>query len=409
MRDLLSQFAISRWGFLPSPFSLYQLPEYTPLNFELNQLIKNMPRLIEQKRLREKVDQLNILYRNEEIVLANSLEEQTTILILLMLAQGYICEDKEKPVRSIPAVLGNNINRLCRHKNRYPTITYEDYVLNNWRLKNLKEGMVLDNIEPLYTFTGSKDEIWFIKIHVAIEAICGRALIAAYRAYMLADDTSQMLLSAPEEALLISYFVEVKQSLTDAINIMRRIEENCDPDYFWKSLRLYFQGWEGVAFEGLDNRQSSYHYRGPSGAQSSVVPALDAAFGIRHQFDEMYHMMLSLEFYMPSPHRAFIEFLKQSKIEKLVKLNPSKDLKSAFGEVISTIHLFRSAHLRVVETYIYKPARREGVKGLILGSGNTPASHFLGRRLLSTAEYGKRNGNVGSSQEPPPTSLRSSL
>jgi indoleamine 2,3-dioxygenase len=48
-------------------------------------------------------------------------------------------------------------------------------------------------------------------------------------------------------------------------------------------------------------------FRGETGAQSSIIPALDAALGIAHAEDMLHRYLKEMRHYMPPKHRGFIE------------------------------------------------------------------------------------------------------
>ena len=54
-------------------------------------------------------------------------------------------------------------------------------------------------------------------------------------------------------------------------------------------------------------------FRGETGAQSSIVPSLDAALGILHKDDPLRTYLVETRDYMPPKHRAFIEAIEQGR------------------------------------------------------------------------------------------------
>src|SRR5262249_39067143 len=161
----------------------------------------------------------------------------------------YVWEDVCNPATHLPPFLLTNLCKLCEKypRPRLPMLTYQDYVLNNWRLKNPEKGLTLDNIEPLFTFTGSNDEAWFITIHIVIEKICGDALFVVFQAMQCAKEGKTESLS--------QLFKTMTQALCNAIQIIKKMEEQCKPDYFYHVIRLYLNGWEHI---------KNHNYRGTS-------------------------------------------------------------------------------------------------------------------------------------------------
>lgn len=394
---------ISQRGFLPGKDPIDSIPNLSPLNMQLNDIAKNIPDLIKNHQLINKVDELNTQYAECGLLLekGNKQQENAAILFLVSIAQAYIWENNENPRNKIPRVIAKNLYNLCRSQQRFPTLTYSDYVLHNWRLIDPTKEISLDNIEPIITFTGSKDELWFIKIHVAIEAVCSKAMHAACQVFNLANDMKKnpgidLLLKEKE---LIKLLTIIENSIKDATCILQKMKDNCDPNYFFFQLRPYLSGWEkvktevvgkeeiGVHFEGVDNKDkiSTYNYKGPSGAQSSIFPALDALLGIKHEINGMYRTLLEFQEYMPKKHAAFIKLLTKSKLSHIADSNDFTDLKTARANAIHQLELFRAHHIGIVHQFIFNQAAKIGIdKDEITGTGGTPINEYLCGRYKTT-------------------------
>jgi len=411
----LFSFAIdAERGFLPKQNPLIELPPNAEWNRKFNQLAKNIPQLLKEKKLRIVVDALNqefeaavINGRSAQVTVENLAQKNAALLMLLMIAQAYLWEDaNNKPRNMLPAVLAKNIYPLCKMQQRYPTLTYADYVLNNWRLKDQTKKITLDNIEPLFTFTGSLDEAWFIKIHVAIEAVFAKALDAAQRACALADDMvlREKMALAPQqkdedEEVLTEFLTQINHSLAAATKLLQGMKTGCDPHYFWHTLRSHFNGWEkisvkvgdkeetGVRFSGVDaeSKIPAHRYIGASGAQSSSIPALDRALGVKHEMNNMFQTAQSFEHYMPLEHRAFIMSLQQNKIRKIVAASDSPKLIVALEDAVTMLQMFREGHRGgLVKRYIFDPAEEQGIsREQITGTGGT-VEEYLQTRSYNT-------------------------
>lgn len=394
---------ISNQGFLPSKPPLISLPESSELNIRLNEIIKNLPILLRDKKLRSVIDQLDLTFHDEMVSLEKDNKKQINIalLTLISIAQGYIWEDNDHPQNKIPSVISKNIYHLCKSQQRYPTLTYSDYVLHNWRLIDNKKEISLDNIEPIVTFTGTKDEAWFIKIHVVIESVCSKAILAATQATQLTRELCKnpSKKNSETDKQLILLLSTIEKSIKDAISVLQKMKDNCDPDYFFYHLRPFLSGWEkvktnsenqsitGVQLEGINtsDKITTHSYKGPSGAQSSIIPALDAFLGIQHEINGMFRTLLEFQEYMPKKHSAFIKLLSKSKISDIAASTESEALKQARKDAIHQVELFRCHHIGLVHQFIFKPAEKIGLKSSdITGTGGTPINHYLGERYLST-------------------------
>lgn len=385
-------------GFLPERNPLTQLSPISIFNEKLNEIASNLPVLLKEKYLRSELDKLNLEYAGEKITLTeknHDAEQQIAILILLMLAQGYIWENPDKPADFIPTILAENIYPYCKLTQRFPTLSYTDYVLQNWRLKNIQNDISLNNIDPIITFTNTTDEAWFIKIHVVIEKKCGKALHAAYQIWHLAYSINSISQYHVIEKICLQ-LNEITNSINDALCILKKMVQGCNPDFFWSTLRYYLNGWEKVKIKTTENieeigvklngiTQNKLRYRGASGAQSSIIQALDAALGIKHEIDNMHQIMLTYRQYMPSQHSLFIHFLSSSNIIQVIRTTCSQELVNAWKQAIDQLKLFRLEHIKLVSQYIYHPAEKRGADSHeITGTGGTSITDYLDNRYENT-------------------------
>jgi len=384
-------------GFLPGTRPVTKLPDNSEYHKRLNDIISNLPTLIKEKLLRKTIDDLDKEFVNAELSLekGNKAQKNTAIMFIVAIAQGYIFEDTKNPANIIPAVIAKNLYLLCKSRQRFPMITYADYVLNNWRMKNPCGEITLDNIEPIFTFTGTTDEAWFIKIHVAIESACGQALRAAEATYLEAKN------SAPDTKKMSSALTAIAESLQKAIDVMHEMKTGCNPDTFWDIMRPYLSGWDkikatgsddlGVKFAGIRTKDTKpFDFTGPSGAQSSIVPALDNALRIKHEIDGMFKLLLKFKEYMPNDHQAFIAHFSDSKIKTVVYKSGSPTLIDAFKSAIDAVQKMRGAHLGLVHQYIYKTAGARGIPAhVITGTGGAPIDGYLAGRYEDTLKVKK--------------------
>ncbi len=107
-----------------------------------------------------------------------------------------------------------------------------------------------------------------------------------------------------------------------ALDTMRatlaRMPEKCDPLIYYKRVRLPASGWRnnpalphGLVYQGVSKTPMELY--GATGAQSSVLPALDGALGVEHPAKGTpAHLSAYLKVmrgHMPRDHRALLETL----------------------------------------------------------------------------------------------------
>ena len=80
-------------------------------------------------------------------------------------------------------------------------------------------------------------------------------------------------------------------------------------------------------------------FGGETGAQSSIVPTLDALFNVVHERDELREYLDEMRLYMPPGHRGLIEYAeKHSKLKEFI--NENKNLKRIYDECLQEVSNF---------------------------------------------------------------------
>lgn len=292
----------------------------------------------------------------------------------------------------------------------------------------------------LATYSGSVDEAWFYLVTVAIESSGAPAISSIISAL----DNVQ----SNDEKALFTDLTHIEKCLGEMNVALARMSEKCDPYVFYWKIRPYLAGWEnmadaglplGLIYEGVDNLWNAESdeyadmshlseaermlrqyrkYAGGSAAQSSLIHALDVAFGVEHhptgerkarrpsnaQRLDRYNNMpptnsvdelarrdttsmqrtLSTEVmkpnrnnfiqtmrkYMPREHRHFL-----SDLEKAANLRPymlklqaqseqgelsasQTQLLEAYNGCLDQLKAFRDKHVQIVSLYIVNQARK---------------------------------------------------
>ena len=81
-------------------------------------------------------------------------------------------------------------------------------------------------------------------------------------------------------------------ALEGILATMQRMPEHCDPYVYYHRVRPYIFGWHnnpalpgGLVYEGVAAYAGTGQtFRGETGAQSTIVPCLDAILGVEHAF-----------------------------------------------------------------------------------------------------------------------------
>ncbi len=302
---------------------------------------------------------------------------RTAMVQYSFLVQAYVWGEPDPPA-FLPANLARPMVALADRLGQAPLLPYSGYVLDNWARLDRDAPISLDNIYMVQNFLGGDDENWFVMIHVAIEAQAGVLLDNACK---LVDAANQSE-AAEAERLLI----QMDQAWEGIYAIFKRMPERCDPYIYFNRVRPYIHGWAnnpaldgGLIYEGVDKFGGKPQaLRGQTGSQSSIVPAMDALFGVAHSDDPLKAFLDELHQYRPVMHRKFIEDLAaRSELRSFVEASGSNSLKAAFNACVEQVARFRTRHLEYAASYINKQAGSHSGNAPDVGTGGTPFMKYL--------------------------------
>jgi indoleamine 2,3-dioxygenase len=372
----LSDYGMSRErGFL----SHYEIDEIAlPSRFDaVKQAAANLSGLLTTGRIRHWLDQLADPDLGEWAREAPEEEVRTAMVHYSFLVQAYVWGEPEPP-EHLPANLACPIVAIADRLGQAPLLPYSAYVLDNWYRLDKDGPIDLSNIAMFQNFLGGTDENWFVLVHVAIEAEAGVLLDNAVKLVAAAKQGD----AAEAERLL----VEMDAAWERIYGHFGRMPERCDPYVYFHRVRPYIHGWannpalgEGLLYEGVDRFEGRPQaYRGQTGSQSSIVPAMDALFGVGHSDDPLKRFLDELHEYRPVSHRRFIEDLgAQSTLREFVTGSGSPSLKAAFNACVEQVARFRTRHLEYAASYINKQAGSIKGNDPDVGTGGTPFMKYL--------------------------------
>jgi indoleamine 2,3-dioxygenase len=295
-----------------------------------------------------------------------------------------------KPVSLIPEVIARPWVQLSKKLGRPPVLSYASYCLNNWFLLDNKETISLENVGLITNFLGGVDEDWFVTVHVCIENAAADAIEAA-TALATCSQSS-------DENDVTSLLDRITQSMIQVNRIFARMPERCDPYIYYHRVRPFIFGSkdnpdlkQGLIFENQFSNNPQF-FRGETGAQSSIIPSLDGALGIKHKSDSLRHYLNEMRNYMPTGHRNFIESIeRKSQLRNLV--DQSSRMKNNYNNCLEQLSIFRSRHLNYADAYINQQAQMSNPMGqggsTIIGTGGTPFMAYLRKHRDETKEQKK--------------------
>lgn len=368
-------------GFLPAEEPLKSLPSAFAV---WEQVAAELPKLLMTDLLRRELEDLPPFPVHR--LSAHQLER--AMMLLSYLGHAYVWTGR--PATRLPSNIAVPWHWVAGRLGRPPVLSYASYALHNWRRFDADRDVELGNIALLQNFWGGADEEWFILVHVDIERKAGPLLVALVQA-KLASQAEDV--AAATRALLSCAVAQEAMYAT-----LCRMPEWCDPYIYYRRVRPYIHGWkanpalpEGLVYEGVSEYGGrGQFFRGETGAQSSIVPSVDAVLGITHAPGLLNDYLMEMRTYMPPAHRRFIEYLEAgTSVRPLVER--SRELKDAYNRCVELQEGFRAKHYEYAANYIYKQGQRDseasGANPSGIGTGGTPFMPYLKKHLDETRQH----------------------
>jgi len=370
----------SERGFLPLQDPLTRLPK----EFDVwENAAQCLPKLLASDQLRQRIENLPPFPVQ---AIADERERERAMGLLSYVGHAYVWGGA-RPAPVLPARLAVPWYRVAERLGRPPVLSYSSYALHNYFRFDPAREIECGNLCLIQNFLGGIDEEWFILIHVDIERKAAPAMAALHACI----DAAEAGHADPLEALL----TEIHASLRSMYATLRRMPEWCDPYVYYHRVRPYIHGWknhpdlpEGLIYEGVEAYGGRpQQFRGETGAQSSIVPALDAMLGVTHSADALSLYLQEMRTYMPPAHRAFIESLeRRAPVRSFVHRSGGRALASAFNACTEALNDFRSLHLEYAATYIFHQAQTDTKNPHAVGTGGTPFMEYLKKHRDETGQ-----------------------
>lgn len=364
-------------GFLPGadPIKKLHLPESSLIE----NLAFNLPKYVAEGMVRQElVSGLSQMKSIDNFLDAITLPEQAERAMMLFsyFASSFIHAKVktrdgigEHKVYVLPKEIAIPLTRLGQMVSRPPILSYASYCLYNWERVDTSKPIELGNIKILQNFTladGRRDENWFILVHVDIEAKAA-----------LAVNTIQKMMDNPTEESIRGLLQHLYDSITGMYKTLCRMEEQCSTDVYFSKVRPYIFSYENIIFEGVGTEPLTY--RGETGAQSSCIPAIQTALGIKHKDSMLTHHLKDMRNYMPVTHRNWLDTITEGKNFRDYALK--LDLKEQYNLCVERLFDFRNKHLEYAVNYIQKKVADPK------GTGGTPYIKWLSDLVNETKEF----------------------
>ncbi|KAI0006826.1 Indoleamine 2,3-dioxygenase [Xylariaceae sp. FL0662B] len=415
---VLADYGISpKYGFLPDVLPLTRLPD--PYYNKWESIAANLQGLILSKRLRGVIDRLPIL---STVGLEHDAEWRRAYMLLTFFAHGYIWGG-DTPCDRVPPSISAPLLKISEHLEVPPVSTYAASVLWNFKPLFVDEDIDdLDNLATLVTFTGSLDESWFYLVSVAIEARGGPIIPLMLNALAAARQG--------DSATVTRCLCAFAERLDDLGELLHRMHEGCDPDFFYRRIRTFLAGSKNMAEAGLPkgvmyddgSGNSEYvQYSGPSNAQSSLIQFFDIILGIDHRPTgekadpsseseregrssiPKHNFIRDMRRYMPGPHARFLNDVGAvANIREFVESRGPGDraLRIAYDACLSMLRAFRDIHIAIVTRYIIVPARANRARSRSRSPEAVRSRQNLATASRNEKHHGKVRGTGGTALIP---------
>jgi indoleamine 2,3-dioxygenase len=312
-------------------------------------------------------------------------ERERAMVLLSYLGHAYVWGGA-RPELVLPSVLAVPWYQVAKSLGRPPVLSYSSYALHNFFRFDASRQIECGNLGLIQNFLGGIDEEWFILIHVDIERKAAPATAVLHDCLDAAE--------GGQGEQLESLLSEIESSLRSMCLTLRKMPEHCDPYIYYHRVRPYIHGWknhpdvpEGVIYQGVEAYGGRpQQFRGETGAQSAIVPSVDATLGVRHKSDELSCYLVEMRNYMPPAHRAFIESLEcRVPVRPFVQRAGRRSLTAVFNACVEALEAFRSLHLEYAAAYIFRQAQADSKNPHAVGTGGTPFMPYLKKHRDETA------------------------
>jgi indoleamine 2,3-dioxygenase len=344
-----------------------------------------MPKLLSARRVRQFIDEQPSLLSSIPSSWRDD-EYRAAMRILSFAGHAYVWETPGQPTIKLPSQLARPWYEIAQTLGRPPVLSYASYALDNWRRLDGTKPIQLDNIVLLQNFLGGLDEEWFVVVHIQIERQAGPGLDGLVRAINAA--------SKGKDEEVLSGLQALASAQTAMRDTLLRMKERCDPYVYYTRVRPYIHGWknspslpDGLIYDNVEAyAQKPQQFRGETGAQSSIVPCLDAGLGIHHAPDPLTVYLQEMREYMPPRHRDFLQALESQTDNRGYAVlsgyvrdrrahNP--EIWPAYCVCVDLLAQFREIHIGYADSYIYRQHQTSTTNPTAVGTGGTPFMSYL--------------------------------
>jgi indoleamine 2,3-dioxygenase len=334
---------------------------------------RRLPAMIEGQTLRRDLQSMPVFDMSPIAEVSDLRITERLFQIYSHLANAFVWCDQGDPASFVPEAVAVPLVQLAHMVERPPIVPYASTGLANFERIDPNGPHELENLRCIQKLVAIEDESWFHLVHVEIEAHAGAAIFALIEAARLAK--------LSDVAGVEAELAKVPSVFDKMIRSFRRITERCDTNAYYHTLRPYLFGFDGIIYEGVaefDGKPMTF--RGESGAQSTVIPAIKALIGLQHSHGGLSEDLEDMKSYMPKPHRALLARIDPTVIRTFVERSDNPNLREVYNLCLERMADFRSLHLKMAHAFIAQKVKDPR------GTGGTDFMKWLTQLRDETAQ-----------------------
>lgn len=354
-------------GFLPADDPLTHFETDHGYLEELDRLGHTLPQKLENDELRG--DLQDLTPPDDDIY--DDLDERELFRVYQVssfLASAYVHKTGAEQKDHIPAGVAKPLYESTERLNVPPILSFDAYSLYNFERNDFDGPIELENIDTFQNFVDMEDEPWFMLIHTEIEQEAADALTAIP---YLARASQEGDPETAKQALQ-----DMEHATAEMVETLKRMPEHNSPDVYADEddgFRPYIEGFEDIEYRGVKELDGPQSFRGETGAQSTIMPALDAALDISHDTNVLTQHIDDMREYMPEGHRNFVAAIEDGpEVRAFIEQEDDEELEDLYNSTLENIYAFREIHLNYAVEYILEKVGDE------IGTGGTDFIQFLG-------------------------------
>uniref|UniRef100_A0A8C3H797 Indoleamine 2,3-dioxygenase 2 n=1 Tax=Chrysemys picta bellii TaxID=8478 RepID=A0A8C3H797_CHRPI len=380
----LRRFHLSEdYGFLlPNPLSELPAP-YGPWM----EIANNLPHLIQSHQLRSQVYKMPQLSSQH---LKGHRELHLAHLALSFITMGFVWQEGEEgTVKLLPRNLAVPYCEISQMLGLPPILVHADFVLANWKKKNLNGPLEIENLDTIFSLPGGESLRGFILVTLLVEKAAAPGVKAVVQA-------GNAILQPDKEALhkALQEMAKAIKEMTDALKRMHACVGFLAHGSTISYCLAFSLRWKdnpampgGLIYEGVSDEPMSYS--GGSAAQSTVLHAFDELLTIRHS-KESTAFLHRMRDYMPPHHRAFIEEIQSApSLKQHILSSGNEKLRIAYNQCVSVLADLRTYHIAIVTKFIITAAANAKAK-------KGKESHWVGSLQINPPSSLQERGTGGS-------------